>query len=178
VNNGLEQKVVIGRLSGHSGIKGWVKIRSYTRPAEQIFEYPEVFARNAAKQEAWTVLAIEGARLQGKGPVIKIRGIESREDAEPLIGSDVAISRSQMASLPDGEYYWIDLIGCDVVNVQGTDLGRLTSIMETGANDVFVIERKPGSRPELLVPWVAEVVIAVDLGQRLITVDWQEDYLV
>ena len=84
---------------------------------------------------------------------------------------------SQLAPLPDGEYYWMDIIGCDVVNVQGIELGRLESIMETGANDVFVVQDDQYSGKELLIPWVESVVLDVDLGNSLITVDWQADYL-
>ena len=177
VDSRSDHKVVIGRISGHFGIKGWVRIQSYTRPAEQIFEYPEILISVIVANESWKSFTVEEAKRQGNKLVCKLSGLQSREDAEHFLGCEIAVTRSQLGCLPDGEYYWMDLIGCDVISVQGIELGRLASIMETGANDVFVVESALDTGKELLIPWVGQVVVGVDLVNRLITVDWQEDYL-
>ena len=150
-------------------MRGWVRVTSYTRPPEQIFSYRE-----------WLVDAPSGAvkmacpegRRQGKSLVARLEGVTDREQARALLGSEVSVARSQLAAPAEGEYYWIDLVGLEVVNLQGMRLGKVARLMETGANDVLVVD---GDR-ERLLPWIPDVVRRVDLEGGVIEVDWDADY--
>ncbi len=163
--------IVIGRIVGHHGLKGWVKVESFTRPREQIREYQTVLV---GRRGAWKQVCIEEYRTQRRNLLIRLGECRSREEAEPVIGVDIAIEYGQLDELSEGEYYWIHLIGLSVVNLQGGELGTISRIIETGANDVVVVQ---SGQAEILVPWIPDVVRNVDLEEKLMVVDWQQDYL-
>jgi 16S rRNA processing protein RimM len=113
---------------------------------------------------------VREGRPQGKGLVASLEGIEDRDIARLLVGADIYIERDQLPSLPEGEYYWTDLLGLQVINRQGQSLGEVVEILETGANDVLVVK---GESREL-IPWVwGTYLLDVDLEAGRITVDWQ-----
>lgn len=163
--------IVIGRIVGHHGLQGWVKVESFTRPREQIGEYQTVLV---GKRGIWKQVRIEEHKTQGRNLLIRLGKCKSREAAEPVIGVDIAIEHGQLTGLSEGEYYWIDLIGLSVVNLQGIELGTIGRIIETGANDVIVVQ---SGQAEILIPWIPDVVRNVNLEERLTVVDWQQDYL-
>lgn len=164
------EMISLGRVSGAFGIKGWVKVFSHTAQFAGILKYTPWFLQVAGDWKAYKV--IEG-KAQGKGIVALLEGITDRTAAEKLIGCDIAIPRGQLHELEAGEYYWIDLIGMEVVTTAGVCLGKVNHLFETGANDVLVIE---GER-ERLLPWVMDHVIkSVSLANRLIVVDWDVDF--
>jgi 16S rRNA processing protein RimM len=160
-------KLLLGRISGIYGVKGWIKVFSYTRPAENILNYPSWYLKHRDEEMFYKVR--EG-RPQGKGLVASLEGIEDRDIARLLVGADIYIERDQLPSLPEGEYYWTDLLGLQVINRQGQSLGEVVEILETGANDVLVVK---GESREL-IPWVwGTYLLDVDLEAGRITVDWQ-----
>ncbi len=144
---------------------------SYTRPSEQITEYQTILV---GKLETWKQFQIEDHNAQRRNLLLKFRGCQSREQAEFVIGADIAIEHAQLTKLSDGEFYWIDLIGLSVVNLQGTEIGTIKKIIETGANDVIVAQC---AQAEILVPWIPDVVRNVNLEEGVIKVDWQPNYL-
>ena len=146
-------------------------MESFTRPREQIGGYQVVAVGN---RDAWKRVDVEGHRPQSRHQLIRFAGVGTREDAEQYIGCDVGIEYGQLTELSEGEFYWVDLMGLSVVNVQGVELGEVTQIMETGANDVLVSRHSQG---EILIPWISSAVMKVELEQGLIVVDWQEDFL-
>ena len=162
--------IVIGEVVGVHGVRGWIKVRSRTRPRENIFHYrPWALAVGAATR----CFQPRECRRQGKGLVARLDGIADRTAAADLIGAEIRIDGGQLPPLPPGEHYWHELLRLDVVNLAGRKLGRVTGIEETGANDVLVVE---GGRRRL-IPWVREVYIReVDLAGGRIVVDWQADW--
>jgi 16S rRNA processing protein RimM len=168
-DDGAAGRVIIGRISGVYGVTGWVKVFSYTRPKENIFNYSPWLI---GSRGVWRERALLECRVHGKGLLARLDGVPDREAARAVMGSDIAVSRSQLPPLPEGEYYWCDLIGRKVVNLEGEELGEVTEIQETGANDVLVVE----GRRRHLIPVVMERVIRkVDLAGDRILVDWDAD---
>jgi len=163
--------ILLGRISGVHGVKGWLKVYSYTRPIEGILAYRD-WILSKAGQHAQTIV-IADARVQGRGLQVKLENIDSRTDAELLIGYDIHIERAQLPETVDGECYWIDLIGLSVQTEQGVLLGEIKQIMETGANDVLVVQ---GDR-ERLIPYVVDhYVKSIDLENGMMTVDWDAEF--
>lgn len=164
------EPVVLGRINGLYGVRGWVKVYSYTEPRDNILNYSpwQVYY-----QGQWREMRPLEGRSQGKGVVVHVEGFDDRDLAATLIGSEIAISREQMPPSRPGEYYWADLEGCRVVTTEGVELGTVSGLFETGANDVMVVK---GER-ERLLPFVQpDVVRQVDLDQGLIEVDWDPDF--
>lgn len=164
--------LIVGKLNGASGIKGWVKVYSYTDPKENILNYSPWYLKLDGQ---WQQVLILNGREQGKTVVAQLEGCNDRNTAESYRGVEIAIEESQLPQLEEGEYYWRDLVGLTVVNMAGEELGTVKKMMETGANDVLVV--KTTSKEELLIPYVPEYsVMKVDLESKQITVDWELDY--
>ena len=166
----MGEKIVVGKIAGVFGVRGWCKIFSDTSPRKNIFTYsPWYLERNGQLQE---VKVLQG-REQGKGLGAQLEGIDDRDEAATLVGMTISIDKDQLPELPQGEYYWSELIGLQVNTVTGTPLGKVTDMMATGANDVLVIN---GDR-ERLVPFVQpDVVVEVNLDAGQMTVDWDPDF--
>lgn len=163
-------KVVLGRVSGLFGVRGWVKVYSHTEPRENIAGYRDWYLQCDGD---WQPARVEQGRRHGKGVVVKLVGIEDRDQAAALIDCDIAIDRDQLPPLPPGEYYWADLEGLRVVTLEGTELGRVSHLFATGANDVMVVT---GER-ERLLPFVQpDIIRRVDPEQGLIEVDWDPEF--
>jgi len=164
------QPVILGRISGVYGVKGWVRIFSETRPRERILDYSPWQIGRAG---TWETREVKGGRRHGKGVVARLVGIEDRDAAAELIGADIAVTRSQLGDAAPGEYYWTDLEGLEVVTTDGQVLGFVEHLFETGANDVMVVK---GER-ERLIPFVEpQIVRRVDFEGRRLVVDWDPDF--
>lgn len=161
--------IVLGRIVGLFGVKGWVKVYSYSRPRQAILEHGTWQIRSAG---GWHKYDVAEGRMQGGGVIARLEGIVDRTAAAALIGADIAIERSQLPALKHGEYYWADLEGLTVVNLGGVELGTVDYLFETGANDVMAVQ---GDR-ERLIPYIADVIREVDLEHRIIRVDWDEEF--
>jgi 16S rRNA processing protein RimM len=160
--------VALGYISAVHGIKGWVKVHSWTRPLEAILDYqPWLLGEDRS-----SVKILDG-RKQGKGLVACLPGIEDREQARTMVGQQIFVRREQMPATAEDEYYWSDLEGLEVHTTKGVLLGKVERLMDTGANDVLVIR---GQR-EHLVPFVqGQYVSRVDLESGLIEVDWDPEF--
>lgn len=161
--------VVLGRVSGLFGVRGWVKVFSDTAPRENILDYRSWYLKRRGEWRPYRLL--EGRR-QGKGIVARLEGCGDREQAAELVGADIAVRREQLPAAADGEYYWTDLQGLRVVNLGGIDFGRVDHLFETGANDVMVVK---GERRRL-IPFIDGVIDGVDLEAGVIRVDWDQDF--
>jgi 16S rRNA processing protein RimM len=162
--------VVLGRLSGLYGVQGWLKVFSDTEPREGIIKYPDWWVR---QQGGWKRMRVEQGRRHGKGVVVKLEGIDNRDAAAKLLNAEVAVDRNTLPETAPGEFYWTDLEGLTVVCVDGTELGRVDHLIETGANDVLVVT---GER-ERLIPYIPEQVIKqIDLEQGRMVVDWDPEF--
>lgn len=161
--------VSLGHVSGAYGVKGWVKVHSYTEPREAILDYAVWML--GPNREAVTVT--EG-RKHSRTVVAKLEGVDDRDRAASLAGSEIAVDRGGLPDLPEGRYYWSDLIGLDVVlSEDHARVGRVEKMMSTGAHDVMVVR---GER-ERLIPFVyGTTVISVDLENGEVLVDWDRDF--
>ena len=163
------EPIVLGRISGVFGVKGWVKVFSYTEPREAVLGYASWLLGQKGQWQSATVA--EGQR-HGKGVVARIEGFEDRDQAATLVGTQIGVPRGELPETEDGHYYWSDLEGLMVVRSDGSELGKVAYLLETGAHDVMVIK----GETEQLVPFVKdEIVIDVDLAAGVITVDWDWD---
>lgn len=158
--------VVIGEVSGVFGVKGWVKIRSYTRPEDKIFNYREILAGDKDEWSPFNVVAVSGSHKSLK---VALNSICSRDSAVQLVGKKIAVERKLLKTLRNGEYYWLDLIGLRVSNLSGHDLGIINTLHETGANDVLEVR----GDNIVLIPFVLNVyVTSIDLANQKMVVDW------
>jgi len=163
-----EAPIVVGKVLGAYGVKGWLKVVSFTDPADNLLGYRPWQLTRAGRVHA---LELEAARRHGQVYVAKIKGIDDRDSAETLADAEIAIDASALPRLPDNEFYWRDLLGMAVVLPDGALLGRVVELIETGANDVLVVEGDAGRR---LIPFVATVIGEVDLVARKLVADWRE----
>ncbi len=157
--------VVMGHFTGPHGLRGWVKVFSHTQPREGIFRYQWWIGRGGSWQKA----RHHGGRRQGKTLVVKLEGVDSPEQAEALRNMEIAVSRAELPDPGPDSWYWTDLEGLLVVNREGIELGRVSHLFETGANDVMVVQ---GERERLIPFTPGHTVDAVDLEQGRIRVDW------
>lgn len=159
--------VIVGRVSGLHGVRGWVKVYSHTRPPEAIFDYQPWHLG----PEHRAVQAVDGRR-QGKVLLAKLEGFDDRDAAARLVDLDIAVAREALPAPAEGEYYWADLEGLEVRNLDGIVLGRVDHLIETGAHDVLVLE----AERQRLVPFVqGRYVKNVSLVDGVITVDWDPE---
>ena len=161
---GVNQRVIVGKITGIHGVAGWLKVFSYTRPKENIFNYSPWLLQPDGK-----AISLLDGKVHGKGLIAKLEGIDDRDQARTLQGMEVAVFRDQLPEPEPGEYYWHDLLGLNVVNLNGARLGKVVELQETGANDVLVIE---GERRYLVPLVMDEVIREIDLDNRQILVDW------
>ena len=165
-----DKNVFVGKVSGPHGIKGWVKVISYTNPLENILSYKEWFIIN---KEGKKLFSIEDFRIQGKKIIVKLDGIQDRNSAEDLKNKEILVSRIELPKLEKNTYYWNDLLDLPVLDKKGKQIGKVDSLFETGSNDVLVIVNE--NKERLLVPFIMEEVIKkVDLVKEFISIDWPE----
>lgn len=161
--------MVLGRVGGPFGLQGWVKVTSYTEPARGIASYPHwTLVRGGETRQ---VRVLESKRA-GQSVAVRLEGVETREAAQALNGSDVRVDRSQLPATGPKEHYLHDLLGLEAVNRDGAPLGRVDGFLELPAHPVAVL--KDGER-ERLVPVVPERLVAVDLAAGRVTFDWHPD---
>lgn len=168
-NENTDSPVVLGRVSGLYGVKGWVKLYSYTEPRDAILGYRNCLI---GRRDAWRPAEMAEGRRQGKTLIARLDDTADRDKAAELVGLDIAVARDALPETAEGEYYWADLEGLAVVHQDGRRLGRVAYLMATGAHDVMVVQ---GDR-EILIPFVpGEIVLDVDLASGRIQVDWEWD---
>ena len=166
-----QRMITVGRLHGAFGVRGEVKLDSFTDPLRSIARYQPWILRDARGIER----ACEGVRVRegGKGLIATMPGIEDKDAADALRGTEVLVPRSALPPPAEGEFYWVDLEGLRVVNVEGTDFGIVSHLFSTGANDVLVAQ---GER-ERMIPFVLpDYIRSVDFEAGVVTVDWDADF--
>lgn len=172
-----DEKIILGRISGVYGVKGWVKVFSDTEPREGICQYSPWYLKSSnINHGQWREIRMESGRRHGKTVIVKLEGFDDRDESMLLTGAVIGINPEQMEALEGDEYYWRELIDLRVINQQDIELGTVEQLLETGANDVLVVKGGPDDQ-ERLIPWTpGHAVLAVDLEQGLIRVDWDEDF--
>jgi len=163
------QPVILGRISGLFGVKGWVKVYSYTEPREAVLDYDRWLLSG---KNGWQEATVAEGQRHGKTVIVRITGYDDRDQAVGLIGTEIGVPRDELPKADSDHYYWSDLEGLSVVHRDGTELGKVDHLLETGANDVMVVK----GETERLVPFVMDkVVLGVDLAKGEIRVDWEWD---
>ncbi len=161
--------VILGRVTGLYGVKGWLRVRSYTEPREAILDYEEWLLFREGDPQCFRLA--EGKR-HGGTVIAKLEGCDDRDQAADLVGDDIGVPREALPETQHGEYYWADLEGLQVNGSDGRTLGKVAYLLATGANDVLVVQ---GDR-EILIPFVQnEVIKDVDFAAGVISVDWEWD---
>ena len=164
--------VVMGRIIAPYGVQGWLKVRPFTGSPKALLAYGGWWL--GAEGGAWRKLKVLAARSHGDLVLAQLEGLTRREDAAAWCGAPVGVPRAALPALAKGEVYLADVLGLEVVNREGTVLGHVTGLGETGAHPVLQV--RLGKGPERLIPLVAAHVDAVDLAAGRIAVDWQPDY--
>lgn len=171
--------ITIGKVIGVFGIKGWLKIKSFTEPAENIVNYSPLWlkTRHGLKE-----IDIQEYQFRSQGLILHIRGIDDRNAAEELGRVELAVREHQLAELEEGNFYWHQLLGLKVISRFASDeytFGTVTDLLETGANDVLVVQPTGESMDdrERLVPFVMDTYIkTVDLETKTMWVEWDPDF--
>ena len=164
------KKILVGKISNPHGIKGWVKVISFTDPIENILSYKKLTISDNQTEKTY---CLEDSRIQGNKIVIKLEGVNNRDDADLLKNLQIEVNRSDLPKLDENSYYWEDLVDFNVIDIKGMHVGKVDSLFRTGSNDVLVIINETKQR--LLVPFIMEEVIKyVDLDKELISIDWAE----
>jgi 16S rRNA processing protein RimM len=170
--------VVMGRIGAAYGLKGWVKLFSFSDPPENLLEHRKFFIVGNKSEETLQEIEIDQARPQGQGFVGHIKGCDEREQTRNYTGKELLLPKQCLPALEEG-YYWYELEGLRVVNRAGEELGKVHHLLATGANDVLVVHSTATSidEQERLLPYVWEqVILAIDLDAGVIQVDWEKDY--
>lgn len=164
-----QQPLVMGKIGSAYGLKGWVKIHSFTAPSANLFEYRPWWIKQKGQ---WRTIELLKSKPHGDTHVAHFEGFNDRDEARSLTGASIGITRDQLPEPEEDEYYWHDLIGAKVKNTEGTLLGTLSEFFDATANDVMHVVGKQ----EYLIPWVLDhFVQKVDLDSGEIIVDWQEE---
>lgn len=169
--------VVLGKFGAVYGINGWLKVNSYTDIPEGIFDYTPW---QIQVQGNWRQMQISGKKRHGNGLIVKLADVADRDQAQLYVNADIAVERSVLPQLAEGDFYWRDLMGMAVVNEAGYHLGEVVDMMETGSNDVLVVKANKSDafgKTERLLPFLTDSVIKdVNNAQRRILVDWDPDF--
>ena len=167
--------IVIGKIFSIHGVRGEVKVYSFTDPIGNLLDYTHwTLRREGSVKQAELV----SGRLQGKFLVTKLKGLDDREEARLLSGYEICVPRNLFPDLTDGEYYWYQLVGLKVIDQLGQLLGTIDHLLETGSNDVMVVKPCAGSLDdrERLLPYTEQCVLAVDLAAGEMKVEWDADF--
>ena len=164
-----DKRLLVGKINGFFGLQGWVKVFSYTNPRTNILNYSPWSIKVDGNFQS---IDITSGREQSKTIVAHIKGIDNREDSQKFIGQDIYINKEQLPELTQGEYYWHELIGFDVINKDEERLGTVDYFVETGANDVLVVKGKK----EYWIPYIEPFLVSIDSKNNKILVDWDKDF--
>lgn len=166
-----EKLLVMGRVSAPFGVKGWVKVQPFTSKVDSLTSYKKWWL---GIDGDWQEHAVESAQAQGRMIVAKLEACDDRNLAVMYRGKQVAVPRETLPQTTANEFYWADLVGLRVINDDSQDFGEVIRILETGANDVLVVQEEGGQ--ERLIPFIADAIRKVDLAAGVIWVDWGLDY--
>lgn len=168
--------VTVGQVGAPYAVRGWIKIRSFTDPEENILGYTPWMLDG---ERGWTEIGVEDSQVRGGELLVRFAGCECREQAQIHAGRTIAVPKDRLPEPDNGEFYWHQLIGLQVTNRSGERLGPVTQMMATGTHDVMVVRGDADSvdQRERLIPWVeGRYVMKVDLAGGRIEVDWEADY--
>ena len=164
--------IVVGKLGSPYGVRGWLHVKSFTAPPANLSSYQPWYLRRGKGE--WRAAALDVCRAHKSGFVAKFVDLDDRDAAAELTGMEIGVPRSVLPPVEADEFYWRDLHGAAVVGLDGVELGDVKGFLETGAHDVMAVGQK--GRKDILIPFVAQYIVQVDLDARRVTVDWQADW--
>lgn len=170
-----DELIVLGKIFSVHGVRGEVKVYSFTDPLDNVLDYPRwTLTRDGEVKQ----VEVASGRVQGKFLVVKLKGLDDRDVARTYAGFDIRVPASELPELEDDEFYWHQLEGLSVINQDGHLLGKVDHLLETGANDVMVVKPCAGSLDdrERLLPYTEQCVQAIDLDAGEMRVDWDADF--
>lgn len=176
--------IPVGKIVSVYGVKGWVKVYSYTDPKENLFDYGPYWLAGREGQEKEVLLSIEidEGRAQGEGLVAHLHGVNDRDEARAYCQREILVAKTVLPTLPQGEYYWSDLLGLKIYSSWGGNailLGTVKQMLETGANDVMVVQPCEGSvdKRERLLPFLPnEYQTQIDVQAGCLSLEWDPDF--
>jgi len=160
----------MGKVSGPFGIKGWLKINSFAEKIETLGNYDHWYISQNEKN--WEEIKVQQCIVNLNKIRVKFIGVDDRTKADPYKNYLIGIPRELLPTLGPKEFYWNDLLGFEVINLENILFGKVGSFIETGVNDVFVVE----GNKKRLIPYTLKTIQKVDVKQRKIIVDWDEDF--
>lgn len=164
-----DRQLTLGRIASVFGVRGWLKVESFTEPRSNLLGYRNWQLHGAPLTEA----RVEQGREHGRGLVVKLQGIQDRDQAADLVGAEIRVARSELPALAPGEVYWADLEGLQAFGRGGVRLGVVSHVFATGANDVLVIA---GERQHLVPLVWGQYVTRYDPAGQRIELDWDVDF--
>jgi len=173
-----KNRITVGKITSVFGVKGWVKVYSYTTPIENIFKYqPWEIELSSGKR----TIKVDQWQKHGKGLIAHIAGVDDRDDAQQYCQRECIANIESLPQLEEGEYYWSQLMGLSVFTTfNGSEelIGKVQRMVETGANDVLVVRGCKGSidDKERLIPYVDQFILAVDVNEGIMKVDWDPEF--
>ena len=171
------KKIVLGQIGKVHGIKGWLRLNSFTSPPANILKYSRLMVQFGEQSE---LLKIDEFKNQQNGIKVHFLGYDDPEVSQKLVGREVSVESQRLPVLSEGEFYWHELEALEVINLEGHNLGQVAYLMETGANDVLVVKPSDQSldRRERLIPYIkGSGVKKIDIPSKKIEVDWGADFL-
>ena len=159
--------IQLGFVGAPFGVRGWIKLRSHTDPPERLLDHRSL---RIGQGSIWQNYRIEASGRSGGALTVKLSGVEDRDQAQALRGSQVCVPRSELPQRDDKDFYRADLIGCDVVNIDGIGLGVVQHFIETPAQVLMVVR----GTQEYWIPAVPQHLRRVDLQARRVVVDWSD----
>ena len=162
--------IVVGRFGKAHGVKGAVTVQSFTQPATNILQYQPWYIKT---KSGWEEIALDSIEQRGKLFVAWIESVNDRDKASAFTNQEIAVEKAVLPALPEGEYYWDQLVGIKVSNVRQVFLGTITEMMATGANDVMIVE---GDRTYLIPFLLDQYIQSIDLKSGEMIVDWDENF--
>ncbi len=167
---GIGHKIIVARLGSPFGVKGWIKLQSFTEPEDNVFSYPGWHWQG---RQDWTLIQFDAKAKHGKGWVVHLLGYDTPEDVRFLAGLNIAVERSALPNLEADEFYLADLIGFQVINQEAVLLGQVTGFFDSGAHELLVLK----GEKEYMIPFIRDrFVKSVDLDSQKILVDWDADF--
>ncbi|WWP00210.1 MAG: ribosome maturation factor RimM [Candidatus Dasytiphilus stammeri] len=174
----IKNPLSLGKIGSAYGVRGWIKLISFTQNKKNIFFYQPWFI-NQHHSNQWIKIELEKWYDKPPGFIIKIKGINDRETAKKYNNSDIIIESSQLPILEEGEYYWKDIIGCMVITVDGDQLGKVVRLLSTISHDILVVKVDRYKIKEILIPFIENKVISqINLKRKLISISWKISILI
>jgi 16S rRNA processing protein RimM len=169
----MEHPIIVGKFGSVYGVHGWLRVYSHTDPIDNIARYADWHIRRG---KAWLRVEPVDAKYHGKSLIVKLAGCDDRELAKTYTNFDIYVERAELSDeLEDGEYYWADLVGCEVKTPNGDRLGIVDHLFDTGSNDVIVVKDQARQKRHL-IPDVKSIVHKIDLEKQVIIADWDPEF--